>query len=173
MNQRIATRAATLAMMGLVFAVMFPLLSRSAFAGSDELLTYRGGDGSISTYLCETSNYEKCPSLDCGCLSSRGSASGDLTGPGFAAFDMMIATEVVNGCQEFNASIFIIAPKDMEELDFSGTACDKQRIFSGNYVLAISQAGHTGSGTVSGRISANAAKTNNIVFRFHRPVPGR
>jgi hypothetical protein len=172
MKQRFVTQAAMKAMMGLVFAVTFPLLSCSAFAGSDELLTYKSSEGTFSG-LCETSNYEKCPSLDCTCLSSRGSASSDLTGAGFAAFDMMIADEVVNGCQEFNASIFIIAPKDLEELDFSGTACDELRIFSGNYVLAISQAGYSGSGTVSGRINGASGNRNSVVFRFHRAVPGR
>ncbi|MGB8412202.1 MAG: hypothetical protein WCE23_05190 [Candidatus Binatus sp.] len=165
-------QAAMIALMGLVFAVTLPLLSRSAFAGSDELLTYKSREGTLGG-PCDTSNYETCPGLNCSCLSSRGSASSDLTGPGYAAFDMMVALEVVDGCQEFNASIFIIAPRDLEELDFSGTACDELSIFSGYYVLAISQAGYSGSGTVSGRINGASGKPNSVVFRFHQAAPGR
>lgn len=165
MKNRLVTRAPMTAIMRLVCAVTFLLLSRSAFAGSHELLTYRGRDGSINAYPCETSNYETCPSSECWCFSSRGSASSDLTGPGFATFDMMIADGPANGCQQFNASLFIIAHKDLEELDFSGTACDLAATFSGNYVIAVSQAGYSGSGSVSGRTDAKGV--NNVVVRFH------
>jgi hypothetical protein len=85
-------------------------------------------------------------------LTSTGSASGAVTGSGFATIDIIVTKPVPNDCQDFNASIFVIAPKDLEELDFSGTSCDNMRTFSGNYVIAISQ-GHSGSGTFSGTMS--------------------
>jgi len=33
---------------------------------------------------------------------------------------MAIDLQIVNGCQQFNAALFVIAPKDLQELDFSG-----------------------------------------------------
>jgi len=82
---------------------------------------------------------------------------------------MAIDLQIVNGCQQFNAALFVIAPKDLQELDFSGMACDTERTFSGSYVLAISQAGHTGSGTFSGR--NDVATHHNFVFSFHESAP--
>ncbi len=97
-------------------------------------------------------------------MSSTGTASGALTGSGFATLDLIVTEQVFpNQCQEFNASMFVIAPKDLEELDFSGTSCDDLRTFSGNYVIAVSQAGHSGSGTFSGTIS----KTLKYALSFH------
>jgi hypothetical protein len=164
MNQRYLTPAAATAMIGLVFAVAFLPVSTLAFAESAESLRYTSLDPTVSGNPCGTSNYETCPGSDCDCVSSRGSASGDLIGTGYAEFEMAIDLQIVNGCQQFNAALFVVAPKDLQELDFSGMACDTERTFSGSFVLAISQAGHSGSGTFSGR--KDAATHHNFVFKF-------
>src|SRR5260370_33402001 len=126
--------------------------NRKTFAASNELLTYNGGGQGVSG-ACGASNYETCPHPFCMCLSSTGLASGAFIGSGFATLDMIVSDEVAGECQPFNASMFIIATKGLEELEFSRTCCDNLRTFSGNYVIAVSQAGNSGSGTVSGTIS--------------------
>ena len=169
MKRRYLTQAATTAMIGLVFAVTFLRAPSLAFADAGEWLKDRILDPTANGNPCGTSNYETCPGLDCGCLSSRGSASGDLIGTGYAEFDMAIDLQTVNGCQQFNAALFIVAPKDLQELDFSGMACDNGRTFSGSYVLAISKAGHSGSGTFSGR--KDAATHRSFILHFHGSAP--
>ena len=57
---------------------------------------------------------------ECTCLSSTGSASGDFTGTGFATLDIIVTDDSSAMCQDFNAAMFIIGPKDLEEVDFSG-----------------------------------------------------
>jgi hypothetical protein len=169
MKDRFMTRmAATMVLMGLISALTLPLSLRSASA--DELLTYKGQGRTATIYPCETSDYEEnCPTLDCSCVTSEGFASGDFTGAGFAAFDMTLAVQAVNGCHEFNASMFIIASKDLEELDFSGTFCEQQRTYSGNYVLAKSKEGFTGSGAVSGRIKTHNGN-GDYILKFDKPT---
>lgn len=148
--RRLISGAAMTALIGLVSALTF-LPSRPAFAASDNLLTYEGGGKGAA---CGESNYDTCPQPPCVCLTSTGSASGALTGKGFAILDIIVTEPPAPECQQFNASIFVIAPRDLEELDFSGTSCDGMRTFSGNYVIAISQAAHSGSGTFSGTKSS-------------------
>ncbi len=50
-------------------------------------------------------------------MSSTGTASGGLIGKGSATFDLIVTENVLNGCQEYNDSMFVIAPKDLEELE--------------------------------------------------------
>lgn len=152
MKKRRITGGAIVVTTALALALIFQPSSRSALAASNELLTYNGGGQGVSG-ACGASNYETCPHPFCMCLSSTGLASGALIGSGFATLDMIVSDKVAGECQPFNASMFIIAPKDLEELDFSGTSCDNLRTFSGNYVIAVSQAGNSGLGTVSGTIS--------------------
>src|SRR5580704_12837331 len=144
MKYQTTIRGTIISAVALVTALAILPLSRPAFAASHDLLTYHGGDRGLGAFSCGASAYETCPSDPCTCMTSTGYSSGDLTGSGFATLAMTV-TE--------NAAMFVIAPKDLEELDFSGMSCDNLRTFSGNYTIAVSQAGNTGSGTVSGRIT--------------------
>jgi hypothetical protein len=157
------TRSAMLLIMGLAAAVVFTPRSRLVLAASHDLLTYNGNNKGLGAFSCHASNYETCPGAECTCLSSTGSASGDFTGTGFATLDIIVTDDSSAMCQDFNAAMFIIGPKDLEEVDFSGTACDDLDSYSGNYTIATSQAGHSGSGTFSGTRS----KKQKFAFSFH------
>lgn len=146
----------------LAIALIFQPSSRSSLAASNNLLTYNGGGNGVNSG-CGSSNYETCPHPYCMCFSSTGLASGALVGRGFATFDMVVSDKVAGECQPFNAAMFIITAKDLEEVDFSGTSCDNLRTFSGNYAIAISKAGNSGSGTFSGTKS----KKLRYALKFH------
>jgi hypothetical protein len=153
MKYQTTIRGTIISAVALVTALAILPLSRPAFAASHDLLTYHGGDRGLGAFSCGASAYETCPSDPCTCMTSTGYSSGELTGSGFATLAMTVTGNDSSGCQQFNAAMFVIAPKDLEELDFSGMSCDNLRTFSGNYTIAVSQAGNTGSGTVSGRIT--------------------
>jgi hypothetical protein len=109
MKRRTLTAGAIIVMIELALQLSFLPRSRPAFAGSQDLLSYQGGNKVTSP--CGGSTYETCPSPPCMCLSSTGTASGALTGTGFATFNLIITDNVVNGCQAYNGAMFIIAPK--------------------------------------------------------------
>ena len=162
MKSRLLSSGAMIAIVALISALTLAELSPRSFAASDDLLNYDGRNRTVAE--CGESNYDTCPHPVCNCLTSTGSASGAFTGSGFATLAITVTQPASNECQQFNASIFVIAPLDLEELDFSGTSCDNMRTFSGNYVIAISQAGHSGSGTFSGKTSSRPLR---YILSFH------
>lgn len=169
-----------------IFAALAPmlfLLAGSALAASRESVTFVGLPLE-SAGACTTSENETCPTATCTCLVARGSASGQLTGLGYGEVNMTLGDQPTSGCQPFNASLFVIAPKELQELDFSGAVCLRHpaaaqrwnakappQIFhvSASFVIAISQGAHQGSGTVSGRYVPGLAKPV-LTLHFSGPI---
>lgn len=134
-------------------------------SGSFNSLRQRGGDCSDSTFV------SSCPdsSGGCTCIFSDGLISGGPFGNGYGRVDLNVnGNPLTAGCSDYNASLFIIAPGDLQEVDFSGSYCAKDEYsgrFSGSYTIALSASGYTGTGSISGKF----ARTK-IALQFSGPV---
>lgn len=113
---------------------------------------------------CDTSARNQfCPSAGlCVCVVTFGSVSG-LTGLGYAEVDLS-EDQSSSVCFEFNASMFAVADKDVEEIDFSGNWCGESvGSIKGTYEIVRSAEGLTSVGPVVGKYSP---RTNLITLHF-------
>ena len=113
---------------------------------------------------CGTSRLnQSCPSSgSCFCVVTAGSISG-LTGPGYAEVDLS-EDQSSSVCLEFNASMFAVADKDVQELDFNGTWCgENQSTIKGTYEIVRSANGLVSVGPVVGNYNPSS---NRITLQF-------
>lgn len=153
-------RRARLRTMVIAGSVLIWIASGASVArcGETTFISYGGG-----TVLgtCTTSSYDQtCPDPNplCYCASSTGNVSG-ATGYGYAQVDMDHNFNATAGCFPFNASLFVVGDKNVEQVDFSGSYCeknhDRRENFEGTYEIVRSAEGRTASGKVSGVSTAN------------------
>jgi len=109
---------------------------------------------------CTSSSYDQsCPNPNplCLCYGAIGNVSG-AAGSGYAEVDINEDFNPTAGCFQFNASMFTVGYKDVEQVDFSGSDCerhnDRRRVYEGTYRIVRSAEGRTGSGRVSGSSGA-------------------
>ena len=66
----------------------------------------------------------------------------------------MTYNSTTRDCYAFNASMFAVGDRDVEQVDFSGSYCDvnhdRADKYEGTYQIVRSSDGRTGSGKVSG-----------------------
>jgi hypothetical protein len=113
---------------------------------------------------CATSRLnQSCPSsASCFCVVTVGSVSG-LTGPGYAEVDLS-EDQSSSVCFEFNASMFAVADKDVQELDFSGAWCgENQSTIKGTYQIVRSAKGLVSVGPLVGNYDPSS---NKITLHF-------
>ncbi len=135
---------------------------------------------------CPTSGFaSSCPNpqgsyTGCTCISTSGSISGKPFGNGYGEVYLNIdGFPLQSGCSDYNGAVFIIASGDLQELDFSGSFCatsvnpvlnSAAGQFSGTYAIAISAAGYSSTGRISGVDTLTREGVNQITLHFNGPV---
>jgi hypothetical protein len=132
-------------------------LAGPAFSGADSFNGRSLGDGSF--FYCKSSTFDQtCPSGSCACLYSVGKVSGSV-GAGYGRIELNEDYSLTLKCLPFNASLFAIGNKDVEQIDFSGSLCTPKQgqnfAIKGEYHIVRSASGLSGSGKVSGADDGN------------------
>jgi hypothetical protein len=149
-------------------ALMFGIAG-PAFGGADTFNGRSLGDGSF--IYCKSSTFDQvCPSGSCSCLYSTGKVSG-LVGSGYGRIELNEDYSLTLKCLPFNASMFAIASKDVEQIDFTGSLCSPNSgqnfAIKGEYHITRSASGLSGSGKVTG--SDNGKSGLSLHFTEAKP----
>ena len=112
--------------------------------------TFRGELLDGGTTYCKSSIHDQtCPSGSCSCLVANGNLSGSI-GSGYARIEWNENYNTSNTCTPFNASMFAVGDRDIEQVDFTGSLCPTRNPYrytvEGNYQMVRSAHGLTGSG---------------------------
>src|SRR5262249_5143855 len=143
-------------LIALVGALLIVVVSLAVQASKSESGSFVGPRFGRSQNPCANSTFDQtCPShSNCFCLDAEGTVSGEPIGRGYAEVDFNVDGPIMPaGCSDYNASMFIIASGDLQELDFSGALCsgNHETLISGQYQIATSSNGYVGAGTIKGR----------------------
>ena len=143
----------------LIAATAVFLLACVSHASAAPILSFEGlvllGDPS----QCMTSLHDEgCPGGGpCNCFVAIGGISG-ADGSGYSEVDLN-QDDSSNSCADFNASIFIVASKDVQQADISGTWCKRGvNPLKGTYQTARSVSGLSGVGTVTGQYNPSSRR---------------
>lgn len=108
---------------------------------------------------CATSQLDQsCPAgKPCVCFIGTGQVSGSA-GSGYAEVDLN-QDQSAQECAPFNASMFVVASVDVQELDFTGTWCkSKLNKIVGAYQITRSSKGLKSTGTIIGRYNSGSKR---------------
>ena len=147
----------------MVFGVLAAALLMQASPAQGQTSGFRGvlGSDDLGTACLQIEPDKACPNgascacpngTSCQCYYGNGRVSGSV-GVGYGKiFINSDKTNVLPNCEPFNGSLFIIANRDLEELQLNGTFCDSRTTdtYQGTYEIVKSAKGRTGSGIVKG-----------------------